>query len=189
MGVANFDVGFKRYNSDEYYVKWTLKVANTDTISKRNNTPKLEQKNNLLGRKNNFSINYHQEFKNVSAVFSVDNIVGGKRRVDIIGEGTLTEFARNRLKSSINSNVAKVKFGTIECKSNGTMIFYSLNGVDNKQKYSYNDTNFRNLDNGYNNMCDDQITAELIPKKGGVRVKIESADKASCIISLPQNDS
>ena len=189
VGAANFDGSFTRYNSDEYYIKWTVKVANTDTISKRIKTPTLEQKNNLSKRKNNFSINYQQEFKNVSAVFSVDNIVGGKRRVDIIGEGTLTEFGRNRLKSSINYNVAKVKFGTIECKSNGTMIFYPFDGIKNKKKYSYNDTNFRSLYNGYNNMCDGQITAELIPKDGGLSVKIESADKASWIISLPQNGS
>ena len=189
VGAANFDGSFTRYNSYEYYIKWTVKLANTDTILKRINTPKPEQKNNLLGRKEIFSINYNQEFKNVSAVFSVDNIVGGNKGVDVIGEGTFSEFGRNSLKSSINSNVAKVKFGTIECESDGTMIFYPFNGVKNKQKYSSIDTNFRNLDNGYDNRFDGQITAELIPKNGEVGVKIESAAKASWFISLPQNDS
>jgi len=85
-----------------------------------------------------------------------------------------------------------VKLGTIEydndnCNSetNGSLIFYSGDGVSASLNPSDLNTDFADNSNWYDDICDGRVTAKLTPKGGGESIVLESAQAAAWVASAP----
>lgn len=94
----------------------------------------------------------------------------------------------NKMKTTTKS----VKLGTIEydeddnnSETNGSLIFYSGDGVSASLNPSDLNTDFADNSNWYDDICDGRITAKLTPKAGGEKIIVDSALAAAWVASAP----
>lgn len=84
-----------------------------------------------------------------------------------------------------------VKLGTIEYdednnpEHNGSLIFYSGDGVSASLNPSDLNTDFADNSNWYDDICDGRVTARLTPKAGGEKILLDSAEAAAWVASAP----
>lgn len=85
-----------------------------------------------------------------------------------------------------------VKLGTIEYdedgnnpETNGSLIFYSGDGVSASLNPSDLNTDFADNSNWYDDICDGRVTARLTPKGGGDEIFIDGPEAAAWIASAP----
>ena len=102
-------------------------------------------------------------------------------------KGEVSNIA-NKMKTTSKS----VKLGTIEYdndesnpKTNGSLIFYSGDGVSASLNPSDLNTDFADNSNWYDDICDGRVTAKLTPKGGGETIVLDSAEAAAWVASAP----
>ncbi len=85
-----------------------------------------------------------------------------------------------------------VKLGTIEYdddgndpEHNGSLIFYSGDGVSASLNPSDLNTDFADNSNWYDDICDGRVTAKLTPKGGGETIVLDGPEAAAWIASAP----
>jgi len=85
-----------------------------------------------------------------------------------------------------------VKLGTIEydedgnnAETNGSLIFYSGDGVSASLNPSDLNTDFADNSNWYDDICDGRVTAKLTPKGGGETIVLDGPEAAAWIASAP----
>lgn len=85
-----------------------------------------------------------------------------------------------------------VKLGTIEYdedgsnpETNGSLIFYSGDGVSASLNPSDLNTDFADNSNWYDDICDGRVTAKLTPKGGGETIILDGPEAAAWIASAP----
>ncbi|PHR26098.1 MAG: hypothetical protein COA38_15605 [Fluviicola sp.] len=85
-----------------------------------------------------------------------------------------------------------VKLGTIEYDedsnnpaTNGSLIFYSGDGVSASLNPSDLNTDFADNSNWYDDICDGRVTAKITPKDGGDTIELTSAEAAAWVASAP----
>jgi hypothetical protein len=102
-------------------------------------------------------------------------------------KGEVSNIA-NKMKTTSKS----VKLGTIEYdndesnpKTNGSLIFYSGDGVSASLNPSDLNTDFADNSNWYDDICDGRVTAKITPKEGGETILLDSAQAAAWVASAP----
>ena len=84
-----------------------------------------------------------------------------------------------------------VKLGTIEYDendnpdTNGSLIFYSGDGVSASLNPSDLNTDFADNSNWYDDICDGRVTAKLTPKAGGEPIILDGPEAAAWIATAP----
>ena len=85
-----------------------------------------------------------------------------------------------------------VKLGTIEYDedgsnpdTNGSLIFYSGDGVSASLNPSDLNTDFADNSNWYDDICDGRVTAKLTPRGGGETIVLDGPEAAAWIASAP----
>ena len=86
----------------------------------------------------------------------------------------------------------KVMLGTIEYdednnnpETNGSLIFYSGDGVSASLNPSDLNNDFADNSNWYDDICDGRVTAKLTPKGGGDTITLDCAEAAAWIATAP----
>jgi hypothetical protein len=102
-------------------------------------------------------------------------------------KGEVSNIA-NKMKTTSKS----VKLGTIEydeddsnTATNGSLIFYSGDGISASLNPSDLNTDFADNSNWYDDICDGRVTAKLTPKGGGETIVLDSAEAAAWVASAP----
>ncbi|OED40524.1 hypothetical protein AB832_03590, partial [Flavobacteriaceae bacterium (ex Bugula neritina AB1)] len=85
-----------------------------------------------------------------------------------------------------------VKLGTIEYdkddhkpETNGSLIFYSGDGISASLNPSDLNTDFADNSNWYDDICDGRVTAKLTPKGGGETIFLDGPETAAWIATAP----
>ncbi|GAB5418250.1 MAG: LodA/GoxA family CTQ-dependent oxidase [Crocinitomicaceae bacterium] len=102
-------------------------------------------------------------------------------------KGEVSNIA-NKLRTTSKS----VKLGTIEYdedrsnpETNGSLIFYSGDGVSASLNPSDLNTDFADNSNWYDDICDGRVTAKITPKGGGETIVLDGPEAAAWIASAP----
>lgn len=98
----------------------------------------------------------------------------------------------SNIATKMNTTSKTVKLGTIEydedngnSETNGSLIFYSGDGVSASLNPSDLNTDFADNSNWYDDICDGKVTAKLTPKAGGETIVLDGPEAAAWIASAP----
>jgi hypothetical protein len=78
-----------------------------------------------------------------------------------------------------------VRQGTIECDTDGSLIFYAGDGVSKALTASSLNTDFADNSNWYDDICDGQVTAKFTLKNSACEVSINNGEDAAWIATAP----
>lgn len=98
----------------------------------------------------------------------------------------------SNIATKMKTTSKSVKLGTIEYdedgsnpETNGSLIFYSGDGVSASLNPSDLNTDFADNSNWYDDICDGRVTAKLTPKGGGETIVLDGPEAAAWIASAP----
>lgn len=98
----------------------------------------------------------------------------------------------SNLANKLRTVPKSVKLGSIEydaesgdSDTNGSLIFYSADGVSASLNPSDLNTDFADNSNWYDDICDGRVTAKLTPKNGGDAIHLNSAESSAWIATAP----
>jgi hypothetical protein len=98
----------------------------------------------------------------------------------------------SNIATKMKTTVKSVKLGTIEYdeddanpETNGSLIFYSGDGVSASLNPSDLNTDFADNSNWYDDICDGRVTAKLTSKGSGETIALDSAQAAAWVASAP----
>ena len=203
--------GTTPFDASKYYIKWTVEVANKkpfwyyfnnclDLSVENNNTQDLSKafyedkiapavtanrRNPNITDGKNGTENYRKELVNNPGPVSVGNDPGSRQRVEIMGTFPSNLEGESNVVKLLNTTQRNVKLGTIECDTDGSLIFYAGDGLSASLVASDLNTDFADNSNWYDDICDGRVTAELISKSGVETISINTAENASWIATTP----
>ena len=202
---------FNNFDPDKYNIRWTVEVANKKPFwyyfnncldlsvqtNNHNNISKAFSDDEIApavsaNRRNpnvtdgeNGTNNYRKELVNSPGPISVDNL-NGRTKIDIMGMFPYSLGEEDHVVKLLKTKPRQVKLGTIECDTDGSLIFYAGDGVSSSLVASDLNTDFADNSNWYDDICDGRVTATLLPKsKSDSTIVIDQPDQASWIVTTP----